>query len=103
MEKELIFWLLIAFCLCGFIISFYILWRNGRMHSFLHNINDLNYKYAVRRINEHDYSKGDFDAIKITDYNNIIPSYNRLLFSFKPLRLETYFTQDEINELLEEK
>lgn len=29
-----------------------------------------------------------------------LPSYYKMLFSFKPLKLETYFSQDEIKDLL---
>ena len=63
--------------------------RSERVYAFRKYVNDRTYDYSIRTgING--YPK----------YYERLPSYAKMVHSVKPLKLETYFTEHEIIELL---
>lgn len=70
----------------------YILARNRAVCAFRQRVNELSYDYCMRHLGE----RKDGYAI---GYNKL-PSYDSMLYSFKRLRLESYFDKETIKELL---
>lgn len=74
--------ILIYILLFALIVSFYLLARNERVCAFWLYILDLNPNKILA-------------CIKLTEKY----SYDRMLFSFKPLRLECWFTEEELRTI----
>jgi hypothetical protein len=75
------------------IASFFVakVWiRNNRVFKLRNFVNDKCYEYSIRTY-EDGYKK----------FHSKLPSYDEMFFSRKPLKLETYFTEEEIKELLD--
>lgn len=91
----------ILIALLALSIYFYI--RNGVVLDFTLKVLELSYQYEMRKIR---YSEDDFSSDFSSEFSpefhlySKLPAYERLVFSFKKLRLESYFTKDEIEELL---
>jgi hypothetical protein len=80
--------------LIGFFITKYFIRRINKVNSFLISVLNLVYDHSKQRILkglDYKYSYSKF-------YNKL--NYNKILYSFKPLKLETFYTEDEIKELL---
>lgn len=82
-------------CSIGVIISMYALIRNNKVYKFRCYIADLIYSRACDMID-------DEVSYQDTSYlwnmlNNI--SYEEMLYSFKPLKMECWFTDDELKLL----
>jgi hypothetical protein len=75
-------------------ICLIMIWRNQRTADFLHHVNDLCYAYGKRNIS----SPGFVSAYDW--FYDALPHYSKILYSFKPLKLESFATQDQINKLL---
>lgn len=72
---------------------FYIQIRNSRVYSFFNEILHLASKTARKRIDEH---RADWeDVYDLVDKH----TYESMLFSFKPLKLEAWYTEEEIKIL----
>lgn len=66
--------------------------RNYEVHKFRFYLIDLCSNYAVKKIaNSEDWNYDKF----LNKY-----SHKKMLYSFKPLKLENWFTKEEIDELL---
>lgn len=76
------------------LVCFYFLIKNNFVYSFRLYVLNLSYNLNVKKIKKGLYQKNH-------DYYNKLPPYESMLFSFKRLKLESYFTQEEIKELLE--
>jgi len=76
------------------IFCFVILIRNDRVCAFRIKVNELCGAYNIRRINE---GKFGIDSREWA-YDNL-PSYDKMLYSFKKLRLETYLSDELIKKL----
>ena len=73
------------------IANSYILVRNEFVYKFGKKIAQMSYNYDMRNIHTDSDSAFDWFAGK--------HSYLRLLFSFKPLRLECWFTKYELHKI----
>lgn len=69
--------------------------RNNKVYKFRIYLIELNYLYGIRQINK---GVSFDDTVLIYDK---APSYNRMLFSFKPLELKYWLTEEEIKALTE--
>lgn len=67
--------------------------RNKQVYEFLHHVNLRCYEYNIFFVLENNQ-----DAWERWYYK--LPSYDSLLFSFKKLELKSFFSDNEINELL---
>ena len=67
----------------------YFLIRNVEVCNFRNKVNDLVYRYGIRELDAHAYIK----------YYSLLPHYDKMLYSFKKLRLESYFTEQQISKL----
>lgn len=102
---KLLLCILITICF----ISFYITRRNFKVYSFLTKINETIHINIVTRVNSYK-SDGEFnkDYSNFQQYYNLMNKlrnkyeYNELLFSFKPLKLENWYTEEEIKMLSNE-
>lgn len=72
----------------------YILNRNNKVAAFRGKLIDMSSEYNKRRINEHDF---DYKCAYEWFLNKY--TYKRMLYSFKPLKLEAWFTEEEIKEI----
>lgn len=76
------------------IVTTYLVDRNNKVYAFSLYISDLAYLYNLRRIEE--YPKKYEDAhIWFADKW----TYEQMLFSLKPLRLDNWFTEEELEEI----
>lgn len=80
-------------------ISIFVIWsvrchnRIKKVGDFLKYVNNLSHRYSM--------VKNDFDYpfIGWEMYYNKLHSFSKLTNSFKPIKLLTFFTQDEIDNL----
>lgn len=72
----------------------YVLFRNLRVLKFRLWINQLQYDWSVRHVKDNDYES----AYKWFNFSQI--SYNKMVFSFKPLKLEKWYKKELIDKLL---
>lgn len=84
---------LLIICLLIAIYSLYLLYRTDNVCKFRRYIIELCFKAQVRSVNNGIFNLEQYDAIY---YKH---SYNDMLYSFKSLKLEKWFTKEEI-ELL---
>ena len=82
-------------CSIGVIISMYVLIRNNKVCKFRMYIADLIYSRACDMINDGAYHG---DIFGLWDMLDDI-SYEEMLYSFKPLKMECWFTDDELKSL----
>lgn len=77
------------------IYCFYILDRNNRVYNFKIMLANMAYSYNMRRLDD-GISLTSEDAFKwfCDKY-----SYDKLLLSFKPLKLECWYTEKELEEI----
>lgn len=72
-----------AHMIIGIIVCFYLLFRNGKVYDFrikfIKIANLANYKEVIKLYDKY--------------------SYEEMLYSFKPLKLEAWFTEEEIKIL----
>lgn len=67
----------------------YFYYRNDKVLQFSFMIIDMCHEYAVR----HNY------ALDAYDWFDGKHSYEKMLFSFKPLTLEAWFTKEELDKI----
>ena len=84
--------LLIA-CVLITVLSLYFLYRIDKVYKFRCQIIDLVCKAQIKSVHNGEYDIEKYDFI----YHK--HSYGKMLYSFKPLKLEKWFTKEEI-ELL---
>ena len=84
------FWIIIGVgTLVGF-ISLYMMYRSNKVLKFRIEIITLLYGY---------YKNNKYEDFKELHINNHVASYNKMLWSFKPLKLEYWMTEDMINKI----
>lgn len=93
--------LLILSCL-GIVLLFfstYMLCRNEKVKDFCLSLVDMAYEYEIRRLKE--YSECDKKRTEENAFDWFVDkySYKNFLYSFKPLKLESWFTEEEIKEI----
>ena len=70
------------------------MYRNNKVFSFRLSILDLAHEY----VKKHNYSLESKWAYSW--YDAILPSYNTMLYSFKPLELKYWVDETTINKLM---
>lgn len=75
-------------------LSFYILHRNNKVYDFCMMLSKMSYNYNMRRIDEGRYDETDAYEWFAEKY-----TYFRFLYSFKPLKLEKWFTEEELSTI----
>lgn len=80
-------------CVIGITISMYVLHRNDKVYEFRQGIIDMASKAARRRIDE---NRDDYLAPHSLLNKH---TYDQMLYSFKPLKLEAWFTEEEVKTL----
>ena len=83
--------LFIGISLLAFVSSLYFAIRNERVYLFREILSDMAYEYQVRHTYE---SRKDVFQWFCNKH-----SYNEMLFSFKPLKLKYWFSDEEIKEI----
>lgn len=84
---SVLFIFLIIFCI-------YLLFRSHKVLKFRHFLIDLAYKYAYEEI-----IKGNFNYKTVYEQFVYKYTYANMLFSFKPLKLESWYTKEEIEKI----
>lgn len=74
--------------------SFWIWYRNNKVYTFYCYIGVLSYEYNIRRINENSLEYKDA-FIWFADKH----TYDSMVLSFKPLKLEYWYTKEELEEI----
>lgn len=82
---------LLAFCLGGMALGCYRLYRNDKVYKFRYEILDLESERHSEAIRQGLF----FKRLNLLDKY----SYDDMLYSFKPLKLENWFTEEEIEYL----
>ena len=77
---------MIIVCSIGIIISMYVLIRNEKVYKFRHHLINLIYE---------DVSSSFWEKRKLLSKH----TYNNMLYSLKPLKMEYWFTDDELKLL----
>ena len=75
------------------ILSIFILCRNDKVYTFRIDIISMCHRYNMYHV---------IRCLEYTDaYSRFLDkyTYNRMIFSFKPLKLKYWFTEEEIKEL----
>lgn len=90
--------------------SFYFMIRNGMVCIFRITLNHLTSDLVINYINSFENGKGfvqhfsEYECLnKANERLQDKYTYSQMLFSFKPLRLESWFTEDELSFLKEYK
>ena len=74
-------------CTIGIIISMYVIIRNAKVHKFR--------LYLINLIYDKVDAVNFWDARRLFDKH----TYRKMLYSFKPLKMEYWFTDDELKLL----
>lgn len=96
---------MIIFILLVFIASLasiLFLYRNQKVYKFRIYINDLSFKYSMIKLQENVHNLNDNFHDNFSGYIRLykeLPSYGDMMYDFKPLKLESYYSQDTIDEL----
>ena len=64
--------------------------RNNQVCNFRQDVNNMSYWYSCR--------KNTTDGWEL--FYEKLPSYNKMFWSFKPLKIDSYFDEDTIAKLL---
>lgn len=90
-------------------LHIYFMLRISKVTKFLRNVIQLVYEYNLKQINlfyeiqREAIREGlplmDENAIKELDFQKLFPSYNKVLYSFKPLTLENWLSKEVVEEL----
>lgn len=72
--------------LCGYVLA-----RNFQVAKFRNKVVDLCYEYNLRHLSSD-------DSAYVWFYGKVSP--NKMLYSFKPLELEHWYTKEEIEKLM---
>lgn len=89
--------IILFFYVSLFIGIIWLLKRNSDVCDFRNRIIDVCNEYNTRHILEYDPGNEKTDALIM--YQNL-PTYQEMVFSFKPLKIENYLTEEQIQILL---
>ena len=81
-------------CLFGLLRCFYTYRRCDAVADFSHKLVDMAYDYNGRRIVE-----GELDYKDAYNWFEEKWTFEQMLYSTKPLKLEAWFTEEEIKEI----
>lgn len=90
--------LILLFILWG--VLFYLLWRNNAVYRFQIDLNSMAYKVCRNHL---DSCRDHYGYDEQTYHNKLVDmwtsisdiSYEKMLFSFKPLNIETWLTKEQ--------
>ena len=93
---EIIGNILLTICIALMLLSIYILIRTNRVYTFRMSVLENIDSEATKRIKQ-----GAITSKEISQMFGILcaVSYTKMLFSFKPLKMECWFTDDELKLL----
>lgn len=91
----IILFILLCLCIVALFFSMYLAHRNGQVRDFCIHLVDMAYEYELRRIKETEPRKTE------NAYNWFVHkySYDNFLYSLKPLKLENWYTEEELKEI----
>ena len=89
--SEIIMYVFVGLMFLYPIVTAYILYRNIRVFNFRTDILDLEFKRHIESVRKNPSIPRPSPSNKHT--------YNQMLYSFKPLKLRYWFTEEEINYL----
>jgi hypothetical protein len=78
-------------------ISLFVLFRNKKVYTFRLKLIDMCGNYNMRHIDDY---KINTDTDAFTWLYRKLPSYNKMLFSFKSLKIESYITEEHYEKLI---
>lgn len=96
METFIIIAILSLLSISG-LLCLYGIYRCEQVYKFRSRVVELNYDYAIRLID-----KGALEHYNSWGFYSKLPSFNDMVFSLKPLKLSSYFTNEELTELFSE-
>lgn len=82
--------IILVIILSGLFIGIYLLFRNNKVYKFRTRIIDLE---TDKYLAEKSYEKNPYEL-------HDRYTYDEMLYSFKPLKLEDWFTKEEVESLL---
>lgn len=86
---NIILCLILLVCICAGVVCSYVMRRVDKVYKFRSFIIDLCYEYALKHND-------------ITSYKRFHGKYtfDQMTYSFKPLKLEAWFSKEEIDDLM---
>lgn len=94
---EIVLSIILFICVIALIFSIYISTRNFKVRSFRLLLIEMSYGYELHRLRESGKRSGDEEDAFDWFLNKY--SYEDMLFSCKPLRLEKWYTEEELTEI----
>nr|DAJ81343.1 MAG TPA: Sporulation protein YhaL [Caudoviricetes sp.] len=92
---EIVLYILLFICIVGIIFSTYMAVRNFQVRSFRYILINMACDYEMRRLKE----PGERTEENAFNWFLNKYSYEDMLFSCKPLRLEKWYTEEELTEI----
>lgn len=99
MFMDLVLMILLCLCILSLFLSMYMTRRNRRVRDFCLSLVAMAYNYEIRRLREYAESGEERKEKNAFDWFVNKYSYEDYLYSFKPLKLESWFTEEEIKEI----
>ena len=97
MDIFLVLLLVLLYILLG--VLFYFLLRNDAVHNFRINLNSMAYKVCRNYLDScshYGYDEKTYHDKLVDMWNSIADiSYDKMLYSFKPLNIETWLTKEQ--------
>jgi len=72
--------------------------RTQKVYQFRNYITDLCYSKSIKDLDN--LGVNNYESAYEWFYHKKVPSYDEMLFSFKPLKLENWFDKEDIERLL---
>ena len=93
---EIIATILLTMCIAGLLLSIYFLIRNSRVYTFRMSVLEDIDSEVMKRIEQNAITSEE-----ISQMFGILCaiSYTQMLYAFKPLKMECWFTDDELKLL----
>lgn len=83
---------IILFLFLCLILNNYFGFRNEKVSDFRNKVLDYEFELLKKILS-------NYGELRDFEFYNKLPSYEKMLYSFKKLKLETYFTLEEIKTL----
>ena len=99
MFMDLVLMILLCLCILSLFLSMHMLRRNEKVREFCLSLVDMAYDYEMRRLREYAEIGVGREEKNAFDWFANKRSYEDYLYSFKPLELESWFTEEEIKEI----
>lgn len=86
---------IVGFCVVGLVYCTWIWFRNIRVYNFRGFVADLCFQRNAEQFEMFGETRVDF----VYFYYDRLPSYYRMTFGFRKLKLESYFGENEIEKM----